>query len=163
MTALLRGMTEQPAASIVLPGLLVIVGLLGVIIPVIPGLIVALIGVLIWALDLSTTAGWVVFGLCVAIYGCGLVAQFLIPGKRMKAAGISNLTLFLGVAVGIIGFFVVGTGDFGSGFDAFKHRINTVRAIVHPQISGNPLAHFQGGTKATRGHFLVNVLMLFRG
>ncbi len=107
MTALLRGMTEQPAASIVLPGLLVIVGLLGVIIPVIPGLIVALIGVLIWALDLSTTAGWVVFGACIAIYGCGLVAQFLIPGKRMKAAGISNLTLFLGVAVGIIGFFVV--------------------------------------------------------
>lgn len=96
-----------PSASFWLPGLLILVGLLGVVIPVIPGLIIALLGVLIWAIDYGSTTGWVVFGLCMAIYAAGLALQFLIPSKRMKAAGIATSTLLLGLALGIVGFFVV--------------------------------------------------------
>lgn len=99
--------TTTPEASFWLPGLLIVAGLLGVIIPVIPGLIVALLGVLIWALDLGTGTGWLIFGICAAIYAAGLALQFLLPGKRMKAAGIRNSTLVLGLVLGIVGFFVV--------------------------------------------------------
>lgn len=104
---LITATSAAPEASFWLPGLIIILGLLGVIIPVIPGLIVALVGVLIWALDLGSSTGWIVFGVCVALYAAGLTLQFLIPGKKMKAAGIATSTLFLGLALGIVGFFVV--------------------------------------------------------
>lgn len=94
-------------ANVWIPGLIIIAGILGVVVPVIPGLIVALAGVLLWAIDSGTMTGWVVFGLCVALYAAGLTLQFLIPGRRMKAAGIATSTLFIGLIVGIIGFFVV--------------------------------------------------------
>ncbi len=94
-------------ATLWVPALLIIVGILGVIIPVIPGLLIALLGVLIWAWDLGTAAGWVVFGVCVAVYAAGLTLQFLIPGRRMKAAGIATSTLAIGVLAGVVGFFVI--------------------------------------------------------
>ena len=94
-------------ANVWIPGLIIIAGILGVVVPVIPGPIVALAGVLLWAIDSGTMTGWVVFGLCVALYAAGLTLQFLIPGRRMKAAGIATSTLFIGLIVGIIGFFVV--------------------------------------------------------
>lgn len=94
-------------ATLWVPALLIIVGILGVIIPVIPGLLIALLGVLIWAWDLGTTTGWVFFGLCAAVYAAGLTLQFLIPGRRMKAAGIATSTLVIGLLVGIVGFFVI--------------------------------------------------------
>ncbi|GAB4076531.1 DUF456 domain-containing protein [Nostocoides australiense] len=95
------------SASIWVPGLLIVAGILGIIVPVIPGLLIAVLGVLIWALDLGTTTGWVVFGICLAIYAAGLAMQFLLPGRRMKAAGIGTSTLLLGALLGIIGFFVI--------------------------------------------------------
>ena len=104
---LISAVSTAPEASFWLPGLIIVIGILGVVVPVSPGLIVALVGVLIWALDLGSTTGWVIFGLCVAVYAAGLALQFLIPGKRMKAAGIKNSTLLLGLLLGIIGFFVV--------------------------------------------------------
>ena len=42
-----------------------------------------------------------------AIYAAGLTLQFLIPGKRMKAAGIETRTLLLGMLLGIVGFFAL--------------------------------------------------------
>ncbi|MEI2775402.1 MAG: DUF456 domain-containing protein [Tetrasphaera sp.] len=95
------------AAATWVPGLIIIAGILGVIVPVIPGLIVALLGVLIWALDQGSTGGWIVFAICVLLYAAGLTLQFLIPGRRMKAAGVANSTLLIGLLVGIVGFFVV--------------------------------------------------------
>lgn len=95
------------AAAVWVPGLIIIAGIIGVIVPVIPGLIVALLGVLIWALDESSAGGWVVFAICVLLYAAGLTLQFLIPGRRMKAAGVATSTLFIGLLVGIVGFFVV--------------------------------------------------------
>lgn len=96
-----------PEAGIWVPGLLIVAGILGVLIPVIPGLLLALAGVAVWAADLGTRTGWSVFGVCVLIYLAGLTTQLLLPGRRMKAAGIATSTLALGVALGIVGFFVI--------------------------------------------------------
>ena len=103
----MREVLSSGSLGIWLPGLLIVVGLVGVVIPVIPGLLIAVLGVLLWAYGLGTTTGWVVFGVCVGLYAAGLTLQFLIPGRRMKAAGIATSTLFFGLLIGIVGFFVV--------------------------------------------------------
>ncbi|USQ81710.1 DUF456 domain-containing protein [Ornithinimicrobium faecis] len=78
-----------------------LVGLLGIVIPVLPGLLLIVVGVAVWATELQTSAGWWVLGLTIALYAACLVLEFLIPGKRMKAAGVKTSTLLIGVLVAI--------------------------------------------------------------
>jgi uncharacterized protein YqgC (DUF456 family) len=95
-----------PWSEVLLPGLLIVVGIVGIVLPVIPGLLLAVAGVLLWATERGGAA-WVVLAIVVAIYLAGLALQFLVPGRRLKAQGVGTGTLLLAVAIGIVGFFVV--------------------------------------------------------
>jgi uncharacterized protein YqgC (DUF456 family) len=96
-----------PWSEVLVPGLLIVVGILGIVVPVIPGLLVAVAGVLLWAAERGGTGSWVVLGVVVAIYLAGLALQLLVPGRRLKAQGVGTGTLLLALAIGIVGFFVV--------------------------------------------------------
>lgn len=87
--------------------LLMLVGLVGIIFPVLPGLLLVVLGVLIWAVDAGSSTGWVVLGIAVAIYVAGVVLQWAVPGKRMKRAGVSTSTLLVGLAGAVVGMFVI--------------------------------------------------------
>ncbi len=89
------------------PALFIGVGILGIVVPVLPGLLVALAGVLIWAIDTGSTFGWVVLGICAALYAGGLAVKYLVPGRRLKQQGVGTRTLLIALVLGIIGFFVV--------------------------------------------------------
>ncbi len=141
---------EVASASPWIPGLVIVAGILGVIVPVIPGLIVALGGVLLWAMDLGTTTGWVVFGICCVLYAAALVLQFTIPGRRMKAAGIATSTLLIGLVVGIVGFFVVPVIGGPLGFVLgiylveFGHSRDTTRAWASTKAALRGVLHSMG-------------------
>lgn len=87
--------------------LIFVVGILGIIFPVLPGLIVCVLAVLLWAFDTSGTIAWVTLAVVVAVYACGVAFQLLIPGRRMRRRGVSTSTLVLGLLAAIVGFFVV--------------------------------------------------------
>ncbi|WP_109472964.1 DUF456 domain-containing protein [Ornithinimicrobium cavernae] len=80
---------------------LMVIGLLGIVIPVLPGLFLIVLGVVLWASELQATTGWWVLGLTIALYVACLVLEFLVPGKRMRAAGVRTSTLLIGVLVAI--------------------------------------------------------------
>ena len=42
------------------PPLLIIIGILGIVVPVLPGLFITLVGAFVWALITSSTTGWVI-------------------------------------------------------------------------------------------------------
>lgn len=86
---------------------LLLIGLAGVVVPVIPGLLVILGALLWWAVDLNTTTGWVVFAAAVGFLAIGTVVKYVVPGRRLKAAGVPRTTLMIGGLVGIVGFFVI--------------------------------------------------------
>jgi uncharacterized protein YqgC (DUF456 family) len=94
-------------ASLWVPALLIIVGMVGIVVPVLPGLLLVLVAVLLWALDTGTTIGWWVFGLSAVLFAVGMALQYAVPGRRMRAAGVRRSTLVLAVLLGIVGFFVV--------------------------------------------------------
>lgn len=96
-----------PWSEVWLPGLLVVVGVLGIVVPVVPGLLFAVVGVLVWAVEQGSTTAWVVFGIAAATYLAGLAAQLLVPGRRLKAQGVGTATLLLALVLGVVGFFVV--------------------------------------------------------
>jgi hypothetical protein len=90
-----------------LAGLLVVVGLVGVVVPMLPGLVLVVAGIAVWSVPRHDALGWTVLGVAVAIVAVGTVAKYLLPGKKMRAAGVPGRTLLAGGVLGIVGFFVV--------------------------------------------------------
>ena len=91
----------------VLAGLMIAVGLAGIVLPVLPGPLLIVGGVAVWAVPRGEAVGWWVLGLAVLVTVAGQVAKYLLPGKRLKASGVPNRTLLAGLVLGVIGFFVV--------------------------------------------------------
>jgi uncharacterized protein YqgC (DUF456 family) len=89
-------------------GLMILVGVFGVILPVLPGLLLCWAGVLLWAL-LGDAGGvrWVVLGLATLVALAGTVVKYLWPGKRLKSTGVPTTSMLAGGVLGLIGFFVV--------------------------------------------------------
>jgi uncharacterized protein YqgC (DUF456 family) len=90
-----------------LAGLLIVVGIVGVLVPVLPGLLLVLVGIAVWAVPRNDTVGWTVLGLAVLVVVLGSVAKYLLPGRRLREAGVPMRTLALGGVLGLVGFFVI--------------------------------------------------------
>ncbi|WP_277455780.1 DUF456 domain-containing protein [Janibacter sp. DB-40] len=84
-----------------------VVGVIGIVLPVLPGLLLCVGAVLLWAIDTGGTLAWVTFGVALVLYLSGVSLQLLIPGRRMKREGVGGLTLLLGVVGAVIGVVVI--------------------------------------------------------
>ena len=96
--------------------MIILIGMLGIVVPVLPGLLLTLLGVLIWAIDMPGTTPWVIFGLCCVWFAAGLAGQYLIPGKRLKADGVRTGSLVIAALCGIAGMFLIPVVGFFVGF-----------------------------------------------
>ena len=90
-----------------LAGALVALGLLGIVIPLLPGLFLVWAGALVWALHVHVAAGWTVLVLVSALAVLGVVLKYALPGRRMRTGGVRTSTMVAGAALGVAGFFVV--------------------------------------------------------
>jgi uncharacterized protein YqgC (DUF456 family) len=91
----------------VLVALAIAVGVVGVVVPVLPGSLLVLGAILVWSLQLGTGTGWAVFGVAAAVLAVGSLVKYAVPGRRLKEAGIPGSTLALGAVLGVVGFFVI--------------------------------------------------------
>jgi uncharacterized protein YqgC (DUF456 family) len=95
------------SATELVVGVLLLIGLVGVVVPVIPGLLLILGGLVLWAVDLNSSTGWFVLAVAVAFLAVGTVVKYVVPGRRLKSAGVPRSTLVIGGLLGIVGFFVI--------------------------------------------------------
>ncbi len=93
--------------TLVLIGLAMAVGLVGVVIPVIPGLLLVAVAGLGWAILADGAGPWIVFGFMVVVLAVGTVAKYVLPSRTLRQAGAPASTLVLGAIGGIVGFFVI--------------------------------------------------------
>ncbi len=101
-------MSAQDQFITLLAGVTILVGALGVVVPILPGLWLCWLGVLGWALLVSGgSTKWVVLGAATVIALLGTIVKYAVPGKRLKQAGVANISLFVGGILGIVGFFVI--------------------------------------------------------
>ncbi|WEV78958.1 DUF456 domain-containing protein [Janibacter cremeus] len=84
-----------------------VVGVIGIVLPVLPGLLLCVGAVLLWAIDTGGTLAWLTFGVALVLYLTGVSLQLLIPGRRMKREGVGGLTLLLGVVGAVVGVVVI--------------------------------------------------------
>ena len=89
-----------------LVGLVMVLGLVGVVVPVLPGTALVLAAGVGWAALVveDGTARWVVVGVMAALFVAGLVLKYLLPGRRLSGE-LPRSTLLLtavGAGVGVV-------------------------------------------------------------
>jgi uncharacterized protein YqgC (DUF456 family) len=93
--------------GIVLVALAIAVGLVGIVVPLLPGSLLVFAAIAVWAVLENNTAAWVTFGVATVLLGAALLIKYTWPVKRMRAADVRTLSLGAGAVLGIIGFFVI--------------------------------------------------------
>jgi uncharacterized protein YqgC (DUF456 family) len=96
--------------------LVCVVGIAGTIVPVLPGALLVLGAILVWAAVEGGATAWTVAAVAALLVGIGQVVKYLWPGRRMKAAGVPGSTLIWGGVLGVVGFFVVPVIGLALGF-----------------------------------------------
>jgi uncharacterized protein YqgC (DUF456 family) len=91
----------------VLVALGIAVGLVGILVPVLPGSLLVAAAILVWALDGGSATSWLVAVASLALLAAGTVVKYLVPGRRLQRAGVPSRTLLAGGALGVVGFFVL--------------------------------------------------------
>jgi uncharacterized protein YqgC (DUF456 family) len=90
-----------------LAALAIAVGLAGILVPVLPGSVLILGGVLVWSISVGGATAWGVFAGVAVILVAGGVVKYLVPNRRLRSVGVPSSTQWVGAAVGIVGFFVI--------------------------------------------------------
>lgn len=93
--------------GLILVAVAIAVGLVGVLVPLLPGTLLVYAAIAVWAVLEQNTVGWVVLGVVTAILAATMAIKYLWPVKRMRAADVSPTTLAAGAVAGVIGFFVI--------------------------------------------------------
>ncbi|MGI4894092.1 MAG: DUF456 domain-containing protein [Janthinobacterium lividum] len=122
-------------AGLVVVGLAIAVGLVGIVVPLLPGTIIIALAVLAWALS-TGGAAWAFFAGAVVLLAAGQVCMIVLPGRRMTRAGIPRWTLLLGAALAVVGFFVVPVVGLPLGFVLGIFLAELVRATRTRQGAG---------------------------
>ena len=91
----------------ILVAVAIAVGVAGIIVPVLPGTVLVLGAILVWALEVGTTTAWLVFAFAATFLVLGTVVKYLVPGRQLKSSGVPSRTLVAGGVLAFVGFFVV--------------------------------------------------------
>jgi uncharacterized protein len=100
--------TDSGTLVSALAALAIVVGIIGIVVPILPGVLLCWAGVAFWAI--LGDAGpwrWAVLAVATLLAAIGTVVKYAIPGRNLKQAGVPNRSLLAGGVLGIIGFFVV--------------------------------------------------------
>ena len=93
--------------GLVLVALAIAIGLVGIIVPMLPGALLVLGSIGVWAFFERSTVGWVTLGIAAALFVATEVIKYTWPVKRMRAAEVRTSILVVGALCGIVGFFVI--------------------------------------------------------
>jgi uncharacterized protein YqgC (DUF456 family) len=145
--------------GLVLVGIAIAAGIVGVVVPVLPGALLVWAAIVVWALVVGTTTGWVVLAVATAVIGTGQVVKVLVPHRRLRDAGVPRQSMLAGLVLAVAGFFlipVVGLflgfplgvyleerrrlGDHGAAWASTKHALRALGLSVVIELASAVVA-----------------------
>lgn len=90
-----------------LVGLAVLVGVVGLVVPVLPGALLVWVAVLVWAIETQTQLGWLVLTAATVFIVLSQVVKWTVPEKRLRLAGVPRRSIVVAGLLGVVGFFVI--------------------------------------------------------
>ena len=93
----------------ILVGLTMLIGLVGIVIPLLPGVLLIWGAAVVWALTLpgGGSGRWVALGLISLVGATGLVAATVLPARRATEVGAPAWVLGAGAVGMVVGFFLI--------------------------------------------------------
>ena len=132
--------------GIVLVALAIAIGLVGIIVPLLPGTLLVYAAIAVWAVAVHTATSWVVLGVAAALFLVGEIIKYLWPMRRMRRADVSTRSLVVGGILGVIGFFVIPVLGLALGFVLgvylFAQQARATTAALGGQSATGPLGAF---------------------
>ncbi|TDU84399.1 hypothetical protein EV138_6870 [Kribbella voronezhensis] len=116
-----------------LVGVAIFVGIIGIVIPVLPGAILSLAAILIWALEEQSATGWVVLSAAVVLIGASQVVKYIVPERRLRESGVPRRSMLIGILLGIVGFFLIPVVGLFVGFPLGVYLSERQRLGTHDQ------------------------------
>lgn len=129
-----------------LVGLVMLVGLVGVVVPLLPGTALVLAAGIGWAVLVQEqgTGRWVVVGVMAALFVVGAVAKYALPGKRLAGQLPRTTLLYGGLAAlvglvllpplglllgGVAGVYLAELRRVGGGAEARRSTVQVLKAV----------------------------------
>jgi uncharacterized protein YqgC (DUF456 family) len=100
-------LSDSSSTATFVAAVLVVLGLLGVVVPVLPGLLLVWLGIALWAFGQGDGGGWLVLAVATVVLALGTVIKYAVPGRHLKEAGVPGVSIVTGVVLGVVGFFVI--------------------------------------------------------
>ena len=82
-------------------------GLVGIVVPLLPGTLLVAVDVLGWAVVVGQVEGWAWAVVALVVLGLGVAVKYVVPGRRLTRSGVPRSTLVSGGVLAVVGFFVV--------------------------------------------------------
>jgi len=102
--------------GLVVVALAIATGIVGVVVPVLPGALLAWAAIAVWALAVGSSTAWAVLAFATLAVGGAQLVKLLVPGRRLRAAGVPRQSIVAGVLLAGIGFFLIPVVGFFIGF-----------------------------------------------
>jgi uncharacterized protein YqgC (DUF456 family) len=102
--------------GLVIVGLAIATGIVGIVVPVLPGALLVWAAIAAWAIAVGSATGWAVLAVVTLLIGGAQVVKVLVPGRRMREAGVPRQSIAVGVVVAVVGFFLIPVVGFFIGF-----------------------------------------------
>ncbi len=90
-----------------LAGFGILIGLVGTVLVLLPGILIVVASVVVWAVVESSAAGWVALGVALVVGVATTVLKYLFPGRNLRRAGVPTSHLLLALLVAVVAFFVI--------------------------------------------------------
>jgi uncharacterized protein len=110
------GRADMSEVGLVVVGAAIGVGIAGVVVPVLPGALLVWMAIGVWALEVASATGWAVLAVVTVVIGGAQVVKWVVPGRRLRAAGVPRRSVIVGLVLAGVGFFVIPVVGFFIGF-----------------------------------------------
>ncbi len=87
-------------------GAVIVLGIVGTVVPLLPGSLLVMAGVVLYAILINEPIAWAGAGVAVVVLVLGMVGKWLIPAKKVSGQ-VDNFPIIVGGICAVIGFFVI--------------------------------------------------------
>lgn len=103
---MLRSMDWEILITVIC-GLAIAVGVTGVVIPILPGSILIVVSLLVWALTVTSASGWTALAIGGTCAVAGLLAGTILTGRKLRQRKIPGRSITIGLVLGVVAMFII--------------------------------------------------------